>query len=123
MFHQFLLTYSVQNVGRSWDQDKANDVRDNIHELTINRIIDLEDGLHDPFYGWDKLSMVETTVKGSIDVGEGTLPSKRSKALKAVTSLFKRILKDNNARANTTVIHCAILINSMDEVLEFDVSY
>lgn len=123
MSEQFLLTYSVQNVGRSWEQDKANDVRDNIHDLTLSRIIDLEDGIHDPFYGWDKLSMVETTIKGSIDVGEGTLSSKRSKALKAVTNLFKRILKDNNARANTTVIHCAILVNSMDEVLEFQVSY
>ncbi|EMO7792535.1 hypothetical protein ABL854_001333 [Citrobacter freundii] len=123
MTERFLLTYSVLNVGRSWDQHKANDVRDNIHDLTLSQIIDLEDNIHEPFYDWNKLSMVETTINGSIDVGEGTLSSKRSKTLKAVTGLFKRILKDNDATANTTVIHCAILVNSMDEVLEFEVSY
>ncbi|EPR9084320.1 hypothetical protein ACU9CO_000605 [Cronobacter dublinensis] len=123
MSEYFLLTYSVHNVGSRWDQDKAEDVRNSIHDLTLSSIIDLDDEIHRPFYIWEKLSSVETTIKGLIDVGNGSLSSKRSKAVKAFDNLFVRLLKDKKAKANTTVVHCALLVNELDEVQEFTVSY
>lgn len=122
MSEYFLLTYSVENVGMSWDQDKADNVRDSIRELTLSSIIDLGEDIHEPFYEWEKLSSVETTVKGMIKVGSGSFSSKRDKAKDSIKKLFVKILKEHRAKANTTVIHCAVLISEAGETFEFVVT-
>ncbi|AUJ81361.1 hypothetical protein CWI88_10055 [Enterobacter cancerogenus] len=123
MSDYFMLTYTVSNVGHDWDEHKADSVRDDIRDLTWDGLFDLGDIYHGPFYGWEKLNTVDTTIKGSISVGDGWDDDKQERAKKAVTKLFAKFLKDHQARASTTVIRCAMLISGAGVPFEFEVKY
>jgi len=118
-----MLTYTVSNIGHDRDEHKADSVRDDIRDLTWEKLLDFEGSYHGPFYGWEKLDTVDTTIKGSISVGDGWDDEKQKIAIKAITRLFTKFLKDHQARATTTVIYCAMLISDAGESFEFEVTY
>lgn len=123
MSDYFMLTYTVSNVGQDWDEHKADSVRDDIRDLTWEGLLNFEESYHAPFYGWEKLNTVDTTIKGSILVGDGWDDDKQKTAKKAVTKLFTKFLKDHQAKASTTVIQCAMLISGAGDSFEFEVKY
>ncbi|MBP2155741.1 hypothetical protein [Erwinia rhapontici] len=123
MSEHFLLTYTVSNVGPQSQKHKSDDVRDEIRDLDFDKVIDLGRDFHGPFHNWDKLSLVETTIKGHIIVEGRYNDDKQKSATKAVSKIFIHILKKHEASARTTVIHCAMLVNDAGDTFEFDVKY
>lgn len=119
----FMLTYTVSNVGDSSDEQKADRVRDSIRDLTWEGLHTLGEDFYGPFYGWEKLDTVDTTIKGRVVVGDDWYREQQEKAKEAVTKLFTKILKDHKARRSTTVIQCAMLVSGADEAFEFEVEY
>ncbi|MCF8585051.1 hypothetical protein L8T19_15580 [Enterobacter bugandensis] len=125
MFHYFLLTYSVDNIGHQSDERIANAVRDAIASLTLEDVKGTNDTIDFAVDGWDKLKNVETAIAGQIyfsgDNAE-TDQSKKDFAKKIIRTLFRNILRSKNATSITTTIQCAMLIGGADETFTFKIT-
>lgn len=125
MFHYFLLTYSVENVGDQSVERIAKAVRDGIAALTIEDVKATSDTISYAVDGWEKLPNVETAISGEFyfsgDNDESDL-TKKDFAKNIIRILFRKILSSKNATSYTTVIHCALLIGGADRAFTFKVS-
>ncbi|MBP2170755.1 hypothetical protein J2125_003947 [Erwinia toletana] len=108
MEKDFLLTYSVTNNCETTDiimKDKADRVRRDIAALTC----------------WEKLRSVETTFFGTMDITGSTDSDKKSNAKENVCDAFIPILKKYGVADQDVIIHCAIMVESISGVYEFEV--
>lgn len=125
MFHYFLLTYSVENIGDQSDERIANGVRDSIASLTLEDVKDTNDTISFAVDGWEKIKNVETAISGQLYFSgehDETDQGKKDFAKSIVRTLFRKILHAKNATSDSTLVQCAMLIGGADETFSFKVS-
>lgn len=124
MSDYFLLTYSVSDVGTTHlSKIKTDSVRLDIGSLKeLKDLEELNYKIHRPFLRWEKLSGVETTIKGLMSTEEGSIKDKQKEAIANFSAIFEEILSAHNARSKTTKISCALMTESLLETIEFSVS-
>lgn len=107
MLKDFLLTYSVKNKFPKIesDREKADKIRRDIAELTC----------------WNKLKNVETTFSGDMDITGASDADKKSSAKRNIRSEFIPIMKLHGARSLDVTIYCAIMIEGVSGVYEFEI--
>lgn len=124
MYHYFLLTYSVENVGNSSYESTAKAVRDSIGTLTLEAVKSTNETIAFAIDGWEKLKNVETAISGQIWIygeDEESDSAKEAFSKKLVRTLFRNILEDKNATRDTTIIHCAMIIGGAGQTFTFKV--
>lgn len=100
----FLLTYSVKPVtDHSSDEDKADKVRKKI--ARINE--------------WIKSSDVETTFLGKVEITYTRESYKIEEAQEEVCRLFIPILEEFDASSRDVKIHCAMMVENIEQPFEF----
>ncbi|QBX80193.1 hypothetical protein [Citrobacter tructae] len=100
----FLLTYSVKPVtDHSSDEDKADKVRKKIARITE----------------WMKTSDVETTFLGKVEITKISENYKIDQAREEIERVFIPILETYNAGPLDVQIHCAMMVENIDQPFEF----
>jgi len=107
MLKGFLLTYSVKNKYPKIesDKEKADKIRRDIADLTC----------------WNKLENVETTFSGTMDINGISDSDKKSCARRHIRSEFIPIMKQHGAKSLDVTIYCAIMIEGVSGVYEFEI--
>ncbi|QHM95983.1 hypothetical protein [Kosakonia sacchari] len=121
MSEHFLLTYSVRNEDGDKNDHKTNSVRDDICALTYSDVCEISDSVCSAIYDWEKLEIIETTIKGKIYLSGDNLAQKKSHSKKIIREIFNEVLDVNNAKSSKTQIHCAMLVDSLGEAFTFQV--
>ncbi|MFJ5378142.1 hypothetical protein ACIPSX_12425 [Pectobacterium sp. CHL-2024] len=123
MTANFLLTYSVKDNGFDDASKKTSDkVRKDIGSIEGLRHLEaLNDVVHRPFTLWEKIDDVETSVKGLVSIISGRDSDIMNDAKKKFSAVFNKILAENKATPKTTIIHCALMIESLNYPFEFTV--
>lgn len=101
--HNFMFTYSVSPMGD--DERSADVIRSRIARL---------DGQHN----WTKLEYVETAFKGKIHLFSSLIDSKRSEAKAEITKILQTVF-DNNYPIYKVYVSVALLVDGLNEVIEF----
>lgn len=100
----FLLTYSVKPVTEhSSDEDKADKVRKKIARITE----------------WMKTSDVETTFLGEVEITKISENYKIAQAKEEIERVFIPILETYDAGPHDVLIHCAMMVENIDQPFEF----
>jgi hypothetical protein len=121
MSEYFLLTYSVRNEDGDKNDHKTNSVRDDICDLTYDDVCSISDSVCSAIYEWEKLEIIETTIKGLIRLRGDTLTQRKNHSKKIICEIFNEVLGVNNAKSSKTQIHCAMLVESLGETFTFQV--
>lgn len=121
MIEYFLLTYSVRNEDGDRNDRKTNLVRDDICALTYDDVCGINDSIYSAIYGWEKLDIIETTIKGRIHLEGDTYAQKKSHSKKIIRAILSAVLENNSANSSKTQIHCAMLVDSIGEAFTFQV--
>ncbi|EIA6527246.1 hypothetical protein [Escherichia coli] len=100
----FLLTYSVRPVtDHPTDEEKADKVRRKIARIDE----------------WFKTSDVETTFLGKVEITYTSESYKKEQAEDEVRRLFIPILEECDARSRDVKIHCAMMVENIEQPFEF----
>lgn len=118
MTDNFLLTYSVSHIGHDLDKQKSDSVRDSIRLLTQNKLSALSSSI----ISWEKLSNVETAIKGCLELTGTCDCDKQKNAQAIIEKVFIHVLEDKEATQSTTEIQCVMLISNAGSSFEFVVT-
>ncbi|WP_100159848.1 MULTISPECIES: hypothetical protein [Proteus] len=112
MKNEFLLTYSVKDMGKKTSDTDANTVRYYI-ESYLSNDVDFDDV--------NKLKNVETTITGMITVTGSIEIDKKTNIIKIIRRVFKKLMDEYDIKDTSIEIDCAILVHGIKKAIVFKV--